>query len=291
MPASNLGKSIYTRSIPLVLFVCLVLSLANIFRLSAQTNSFRSGAREAALANSSVALSTDWPMFHNPAGLTRLKNTTLGVHYTNQYLMRELSTTSATGSMPVASGAFGFSLSYFGTTRYNQQKFAVGYAHQLGDFLSAGVTFDYFNTHLPEDYEASHALAGEIGLIANPIDKLSIGCHIYNLTGSKYSTYTAENVPSFFSLGVAWESDAFLVSAQVNSDKENEPTISFGSEVFLIESFAVRIGISTDEQFQYSFGFGYNNIRFKGDIAFTRHPVLGFSSYVSFNYSFAAKTK
>lgn len=291
MPTSYFQKSINKRSILLVSIACFVLSQADLFSLSAQPNSFQSGAREAALANSSVALTTDWPMFHNPAGISRLSYSSIGVHYTNQYTMQELSTASAIGSMPIAAGAFGFSLSYFGTSMYNQQKYAIGYAHQLGDFLSAGVIFDYFMAHLPEEYESSHALAGEIGLIANPIDKLSIGCHIYNVTDSKYSNLTDENLPSFFALGAAWESETFLVSSQVNLDKESDPTISIGSEVLLIESIAVRFGVSTNEQYQYSFGLGYNNKKFKGDIAFTRHPVLGFSSYVSFNYSFAAKIK
>lgn len=275
------------------LFLIVVISLlhSNLSHIHGQTNVFRAGAREAALANTGVALGGNWSMFHNPAGLANLTAPNIGVHYTNQFMMQELSTSSIAGVLPFGQGGFGITGSYFGTQSFNEQKYAFGYAHQLGKLVNAGISIDYYRANLPEDYDLSQALTGEIGLMINPIDNLSIGCHLYNVTGSGYKDYIAENLPSFFTLGAAWQSDVFLVTSQVSLDKQKSPIISAGSEVYLIPDLAVRIGVSNDDQYQYSFGIGYRKNRFVGDIAFTRHPVLGFSSYVSFNYSFASKSQ
>lgn len=256
-----------------------------------QSNVFRAGAREASLANTGVALKSNWAMFHNPAAITHLTSPMVGVHYSNQYIMEELSTTSVSGTIPLSYGGFGLSVSYFGTSAYNEQKYAFGYAHKLGNLFAAGITLDYFNVKLPEPYESSNALAGEIGLLVNPVDNLLIGCHLYNITNSKYTDYPSESLQSFFSLGATWQTEIFLVTSQVYLDREATPTISAGSEVYLIPTLAVRIGASTNEQYQYTFGVGYRNSRFNGDLAFTNHPTLGFSSHISFNYAFISRTK
>ncbi len=278
-------------TIRLLCFAVILFLSSTTYKSNGQANAFRAGAREAALANTGVALGGNWSMFHNPAGLASVSDPNLGVHYTNQFLLQELSISSLAGVLPISYGGFGITASYFGTKSYNEQKYAFGYAHKLGEIVNAGISLDYFRANLPEDYEPSGALAGEIGLLVNPIENLNIGCHLYNVTGSKYKDYEAENLPSFFTLGAAWKADVFLVTSQVNLDKNNNTTISAGSEVLLIPVLAVRFGVSTDDQFRYSFGLGYKKNKFSGDIAFTQHPVLGLSSFVSFNYSFERKSK
>ncbi len=268
-----------------VMFVFFIFSK----QVKAQTDIFSSGARLSGMANTGVAISDEWSMFHNPAGMAGINEASFGAHYTNRYLLPDIGIASVSGILPMERGTFGTSLSYFGTTRYNEQKYAFGYAHKLGGKLSAGISIDYYRLKLPEDYEQSGVLAGEIGLVIHPVKNLSVGCRLNNVSNSKYSTYSSGNVPSDFSLGAAWKSDIFLIASQVNIYEKESPSISAGSEVLLMKSLAIRVGVSSLPLYQYTLGLGYRQKSISGNVAFSRHPVLGMSSFISLSHHFSSR--
>jgi hypothetical protein len=249
------------------------------------------GAREAGMANASVSLSGPWSVFNNPAGMAMSNHPSCMLNYNNRFQLKELSTASVAGVIPKDFGSFGVSASYFGTSRYNEQKFAFGYARSLGEKISAGILCDYFVSKLPSEYETGHTLAGEIGLIVIPVEKLNIGFHVFNISGSKFKTYETEELPVLLSAGVSWQDEAFLLSSQIQLSNKGKTCLSLGSEIILIKNLFLCAGISNSEQMRYSFGLGYKLNRFECDIAFTNHPVLGFSSDVSLLYNFSGKNR
>ena len=248
------------------------------------------GAREAGLANSTVAVSSIWSVFHNPAGIINVKALSFGVNHENRYLIREISTTSFAGVLPVKTGSFGISGSYFGTTNYNEQKYALGYARSFAGKLDVGVQCNYMSANLPEGYETRRALAGEIGIIAHPIENLNIGCHLYNPTGAKYSNIYG-SIPVIFRTGAAWETSKYLISAQVQLNNKEKTTFSAGSEVLLVKNLAVRLGISTQQSMSYTLGLGYRLSWLKSDFAIAHHPVLGYSAFFSFEFNLIRKNR
>lgn len=259
--------------------------------LCAQNNIFQSGAREAGLANTAIAIADNYSMFHNPGNISGVKATTIGVNYSNVFMLPELSLSSISGLMPFRQGAFGVSASYYGSSQYNEQKYAFGYGLGLGDKISAGISIDYFRVNLPGEYESEDALAGEIGIIVTPIENLSLACVLYNPTATSYKNYPSENLPSCLYIGAAYQSEGFLITSQANIESDQDPVLSLASELYLVKNFAIRLGISTDDLYQYSFGLGYTHTKLNADIAFARHPVLGFSSFITLNYAFLQKSQ
>ncbi len=250
---------------------------------------FLSGSREAGLANAGTTLGGLWSVYHNPAGMAMGHVTSFGFNYENRFLIKELNIASFAGVIPSHKGAFGISYSYFGSSLYSEKKYAFGYAHLLTENLSAGVLFDYYSTTLPSEYENSGCIAGEAGILATPLEKLSIGFHIANITSSKYKAYYNEDLPQYFRTGVSWKEEYFMIVTQIQLGKNHQPIISAGTEINFIKSLSFRFGTSTSESMRMTWGLGYNQRLLQVNIAFMHHTVLGLSSSLSLLFRFSKK--
>lgn len=210
-----------------------------------------------------------------------VNQTSFGISYENRYMVNDLNIATCAAVIPVQKGAFGAACSYFGTTRYNEKKYALGYAHALTDKLSAGILFDYFSIALPENYDDCMTIAGEAGILARPIKKLTIGMHIANITGSFYKAFPDNDVPQFFRTGASWKEENYTITSQIQMGKNQESIVSAAAEINLLKKMAIRIGASTNESTNLTFGFGYITKNIQADIAFVHHSVLGLSSSFS----------
>jgi len=265
-------------------FSLICILTCNSRQLKATDLFFQAGAREAGLANSSVALGGTWSVFHNPAGMVSISSMSIGFNYENRYAIKELVTSSFAGIIPVRFGNFGFSGSYFGSSRYSEQKYAFGYSRSFAGKIDVGILCDYLSVNLPEGYDTPHSLAGEIGIIAHPIEYLAIGCHLFNLTSQKFNNSILE-VPIIFRTGAAWETKNYLISSQIQLNEKEKPVLSVGSEITFFKKLAMRMGISTCENMNYTLGLGYTNSWIKGDFALAHHSVLGYSACISFEFT------
>ncbi|MBN2487111.1 MAG: hypothetical protein JXB34_14145 [Bacteroidales bacterium] len=252
--------------------------------ITASDKVFYPGAREAGMAGSSVSVPGLWAVYHNPAGLGYLTSASAGICIENHYQLEELNTASLAVVVPERKGSFGFSSAYFGTSRFNEQKFAFGYGRCLGEKLSAGVLLDCFVANLPENNGSSVLLAGEAGLLYKPLPKLNMGFHVQNPTVASYKNYNNEFLPVVFRAGASWEDKQFILSQQVQLNSRGETILSIGSEIKLTENLALRAGVSNSRQANYSMGAGYFSQHLSCDVAFSHHPVLGFSSALTLHY-------
>lgn len=246
---------------------------------------FKSGAREAALANSALTLGGTWSAYHNPAALVIANTPTIGISYNNRYRIQELSTRSFAGSLPIQKGAFGIIYSYFGSTDYNEQKVGACYAHQLGEKFSAGILIDYYRSRLPNEYEQASAVTGEIGLCAMPSEQLSIGMHLSNLHNGSFNNYKHEQLPMFLNTGVTYSVKDFLISGNILLSEKSDPVFGIGTELNIIKNLGIRAGISNFNSYNFCFGFGYKLKWIATDVAFSRHPNLGYVSQVSLQFT------
>jgi hypothetical protein len=55
-------------------------------------------------------------------------------------------------------------------------------------------------------------------------------------------------------------------------------------EANLVRNFNIRSGISSYDYMNFTFGMGYRTSFMNAGIAFTRHPVLGYSSAFSLEF-------
>ena len=121
----------------------LLLALIFPYALVAQNQSFYAGARSAALAHSTVALSDVWSSCHNQAGLAFLEQSEIGISYQNKYFIKELMVGNIAFAVPLKNGALATSLEYFGFELFNRTKLGLSYAHRFGSYFSSAVTINY----------------------------------------------------------------------------------------------------------------------------------------------------
>lgn len=239
------------------------------------------GAREGAMAQSVLSLDSPWAVYHNPAGIATATSGSFSFCHTNRYLIHELSRHAMAGVLPASGGAFGLAYTYTGTPEYNEQLIVLAYAHQLSDKLEAGIGFNAHSVWMPADYGQDFALTGSLGLLARPVKQLSVGLHLVNLANAHYQKYNFEAPPTFFRGGLTWQSGPLLAATSVMIQKHGNTELSMGTEFQAVRNLAVRLGVSSSEAMSLTFGLGYSDTRWSADLAFMRHPLLGFSSMFS----------
>jgi hypothetical protein len=139
---------------------------------------------------------------------------------------------------------------------------------------------------LDGEYGQKGIAAGEIGILAEPVDNLFIGAHVFNIWHSKLSTYENEYLPTIFKIGSSYNLyEKALLSIEFEKDLETDLIFKTGLELELVKELYFRAGIATNPTI-YSFGLGYTFQSFELNIAFSKHPVLDYSPSLSIIYTF-----
>jgi len=248
----------------------------------AQTDNYPTGSRAAAMGNAYVGASDIWSTHHNQAGLAFYPHFAIGFHHENKFLVEEYAMHAMALTLPVKPGTFGFSYTYFGDKLYNESKIGLGFGKQFGNGFAAGIQLNYHHNYIMGEYEKRAALTVEGGILYKPDEKLSIGAHLSNPTRAVISPFENDTIPTYLNLGINYKAfDKFSVAVQLNKDLDHELRIFGGMEYELMDNLYIRTGINTNP-FLSTFGLGYKLGKLSADIAFTNHPILGFTPHFSF---------
>jgi len=257
--------------------------------VDAQTQNRPLGANYMAMGNVGVTKSDLWSVFHNQAGLSEIKNLSVGVNFENKYGIKELNYSALALALPTKSGTFGLSYSYFGYPKYHENKLGLAYGKKLWEKVSAGIQLDYFNTKIYEQYGSGGLFTAEIGLQFEPVENFFIGAHAFNPLRISYNTYDEEALASALKLGLAYLfSEKVLFAIEVESNFQQGTNFKSGIEFQPVDKFFLRAGINTNTS-TYHFGVGYQFQTLVADLAFTHHQVLGYSTNISFRYIFKTR--
>jgi len=270
-------KFCYRKSV--ILFVALFV----VVRVNAQNYL---GARSAGVSNASVTYADNWSQFSNQAGIANVNELTMSAGFKNAYFIKELSTNIIAFALPTKSGVFGVNYTYFGYSKFNQNKFGLAYGKKLGKRISAGIQINYLYTHIEGEYGSQGTASGEIGIITEPIDDFFLAAHVSNFWRAEYSSPDDIYLPMRFKFGASYLLyKTALLSAEVEKELDLPVIFKSGLEFSLQNKFYLRFGIATNPML-FSFGFGYRMKPFNVDIAFSKHPVLGYSPAIGLEYEF-----
>ena len=132
------------------------------------------GSRSSGMGNASVSFGDVWSAHHNQAGLGFVRDISAGAYYENRFLLKEISVKGGVVALPIKAGTFGLTISNFGYSLYNENKYSLSFAKTFGDKLSFGLAMDYLTTKIAEGYGNKGVLAGEFGIQAKPLKGLTI---------------------------------------------------------------------------------------------------------------------
>jgi hypothetical protein len=264
----------------------LVVIILFLLVLSANAENWPTGARSSGMGNAAITLKDVWASSNNQGALGFLDKKAVGFHFENRFAVSEYSMKAFSGVLPVKSGTFGISLNHFGYSKYSETKIGLGFGKKLSEKFSFGIQIDYLNTYISNLYGNKGVFTAELGFLAEPVENLFIGGHIYNPTKSTIAEYNGEKIPTVMKLGMGYNfNDKVYFSIETEKDLMYNPVFKSGIEFYLAENFLLRAGISTNPT-QNSFGIGYILKKFKIDFAFTTHRELGLSPHFSINYNF-----
>jgi len=247
------------------------------------------GGASAAMGNASVTFCDFWSVHNNQAGLGFYNKMAAGIYYENRFLTKELSSKSGAFIMPTKSGVFGITMDYFGYQNYNEKKIGLAYGKTFGNKFSAGISLDYLQTHVGENYGNKNNFTFEAGLIYKMNKNLTLASHVFNPLSTKLTDYNNERIPAIFKFGMSWKfSEKVIAVAEAEKDLHNKTILKAGVEYHIIEQLYLRIGMSTNP-IMNTFGFGLEFGQLKFDFSSSLHQTLGYSPQVSIIFNFDEK--
>ena len=240
------------------------------------------GARSAGMSTASVVFTDIWSSANNQAGLGYLERPAAAVFYENRLNVKSLSVQSGAFAVPVQATTIGVNYRYFGYSKYNESKFGLAVGKKMGEKFALGVQMDYFHTHIDGDYGNYGVLCGEIGLLCEPVERLFVGAHLFNVSQSKQKVSLDERVPTIMRFGVGYIiQDKATISIETEKNLRMDAVFKAGLEYSPVGDLFLRCGMSTGHMYQYAFGLGYSWKNFTIDMAFSHHKFLGYSPHIS----------
>lgn len=244
------------------------------------------GARSAGMSNATVMMPHLWSVFHNQAGLAWLDQFSFGFHHENKFVLPQYGLQAVAIVIPTAPGTMGITYSYFGYSKYHENKIGVAFGRMLGENISAGIQLNYLNVFIADQYGNQGNLTVEAGIMAQPVKNLFLGAHVFNPTRAQVSLDTEEDIPTIFRFGMGYRfANTIFLAAETEKDLNNPAVFKTGIEFELADNLTLRTGFSTKPTL-YTFGLGYSYKGIIANLAFTRHQQLGFTPHFSILYTF-----
>jgi hypothetical protein len=272
------------------LFLFLFLLLLNYYSFAIDI--FPQGSRAVGLGGIGVVNVDAFAAYNNQAALGFLDSPKAAAHYENKYFSEELNMSAGVLAVPVpVAGVVAVDVCSFGYSQYRENRVGVAIGKRLAEHISIGAQVSYNHISVAS-YGGTGAITAELGMLAQPLENLWLGAHIYNLTYSKFFSHSySERLPVFLNLGMGYkiaEHASLFAAAEIDSKQSVQA--KGGAEFIVAKVLALRLGISAKPVEIYA-GFGYTFRNFCIDVAFSRHETLGYSPQLSLTYNFAKNKK
>lgn len=244
-------------------------------------------ARSIALSGAMVAVPDAGSGNFNTGALAAYSLPGIEMNYQNRYTLPELGTQFFSMSLKAGKGIVSPQLAYFGSAAYNQTNLSLAYSHQLAEWFFAGVHLIGASQSIQATGERVFGVTADVGLFAKFIKGFACGIQISS-PGSKIANFENVLVQNFgCNIGASYEkTEQFLLTSQLNWEEHVPLSLSGGVEVFPHRNLALRAGFKLPSSASYSFGLGLYQRRWRLNIGFEQHQILGLSASISLLINF-----
>lgn len=229
-----------------------------------------------AIGSAGVSLQVKDAYLLNPAAISG-SNFSVGINYSNRYLLKDLSAASVYAIVPISSSRLIASYSQFGNSSYQENLAELGLAKAFSDNFSMGLLLHYLSFRMAESDLRPGMLTFTYG-IQYRINNFGFGISAFNpYSLSVSSTDFHRKYPYDFRVGVhqAFQ-NKLVVSSQINYHEQYRFCTNWGIQYDLMERLILRAGVQTGQP-EWCFGFGFLFGQYHADFAFSHHQYLGFS--------------
>jgi hypothetical protein len=239
------------------------------------------GAAQAGMAYVTVMKTDLWSSFHNQAALAFQDGISSGICYENRFGVREMGTCSAAIAARAGRAAIGAVISRFGYSDFSRQMAGIASALPISEKVSAGIQIDWFNEKMYGEYNDTHSLTVEAGLMISPTESLKFGIHLFNPVPN---SIRKNEMTSGIRAGAGIKlTGSLLAGAELEMMTGGMVDLRTGFEYEAAKGFWLRGGFRTFNP-SFSFGLGYKIKPAIIDIAFATHEKLGITSSVSMTF-------
>lgn len=215
------------------------------------------------------------PLICNPAILARQHSMTWHAGHSRPFALSEIGVSALTGILPVDPGSFRLQVSSSGIRGYRELNTELGYGLQLGESLSAGISFRYYNTTVPGDWNYLWTIGWGAGLLYAHSNASRIGIVILNpVTIGNQSAY-GPVFPALIALGVShliYENTTVMAECAYSSIATMQ--VKVGMEYAVADWCTIACGFHSSPA-TYAFGAGISPGPFIIHIATAWSPLPG----------------
>jgi len=202
----------------------------------------------------------------------------VGLDVWNRFAMSELNTAIVHWKFPNPLVDFGAKLASFGYSDYRISQFQGHFAKKLFNGFSLGVHLNYFLQSSVLEESDRHFLSSGIGIyyrMNNKIDWAVSGEHLLS---------TFDKKPWSIHAGMRYLlTNEAILFFETATDYEKPFSFSAGLEYAVLQQVFLRSGYSSFGKTP-SFGLGYVWEKWKIDVGFSVHNILGISSVIGVIY-------
>ena len=245
------------------------------------------GAASNGMGGTTVALSDFWSGIDNIAALSRCNTTTIGVSFSESFMLSQLSYKTLAFATPVSKiGVFTLKYTHFGSSAYSEQRISGAYSQHIGNHIAIGAELDYLYCGTNDIYyDTYHRLTFSAGTQVYPTKDLTIGFHVFNPFGISLNKNYNQSIPSVIRLGIAYHiTSRMLTTIELEKNVYMRHNIKTGIEYKFSNYMFARLGFNTSPII-YSFGIGVKRNHWTIDISSQIHTQLGASPSISLSYS------
>jgi hypothetical protein len=234
---------------------------------------------------SAVSLSNIFSAGHNQAATAFLERPSAGIMYSSVYLTAGINNFSAHGAYPFKKGGtLSITTNYFGYSAYRDITAGIGYSLKLAKAFSIGAQIDMLSTSI-EGYGSKRWVTFEFGVFAKPLEKLSMGAHIYNPLRLTADEATGEKLPTIIKAGLTYNpNENFSLTGEYKQEIDADPIFSVACYYRAIDMLSIRLGFNSLTSVAFGVDLHFKDLNIYIGSTY-RHP-LGFSPYSALSYDF-----
>jgi hypothetical protein len=249
------------------------------FQLSAQ---FYAGARQAAMANASAAMSGLDAVAGNPAGVTALQGAIASLSVEKEWLSGPIQS-NGLFVVPTELAHAGLFGSLYQSPEYRELRLATALARQFSDRFSAGLRVSYQQHSFVQTAASVARLSADLGLQYKLRPHWTLGLELVNPLAQGASR---ESFRQAVKLGTQYAFSAqTLIALQAAYAPEGGADLAVGLEYGVLPWLQLRGGLSVNPFMHYC-GVGLTIRAFRVDGAMRVHPQLGMSPRMRLAYAF-----
>ncbi len=241
------------------------------------------GARQAGLGYASATLTDDWSIHNNPAGISSLKQRSVGFAYDLTPGIAGGNRVAASLNTPTKWFNSGVGFFRFGDALYSESRISIAVGNKIG--ISSLSLRGNYNQYRADGFGTSTAFSLDIGSITQLTQQISVGLYITNITQASFTSSSGERLPTRLVAGFGYTpSEKILITTEIEKDLDFPIMWRTGFEMGIYKSVFFRTGYNLNPNAGF-FGFGIKKKNLKIDYALRYQNLLGVSHQASASYT------